>query len=221
MSPRETSASLGKTAIRVVGSTWLARFGAGRKDDADALTKMMGGSQQDLADRADAQGSAGGVVPGDGVREFRHHHGRAAGGMRRPQGGQRRASDGDKLDAVSPSLPHAPSLYIVTMDSRGMGSCSERPCRGLAAFLTRASLPHRWICVACGLFTGLAIGLVTEYYTSNSYKPVQEVTSSRSTSIACARVCSNVLLHVPLSNPWHARTCAQLHRHVGHTRKPS
>jgi inorganic pyrophosphatase len=32
-----------------------------------------------------------------------------------------------------------------------------------------------WICVACGLFTGLAIGLVTEYYTSNAYRPVQEV----------------------------------------------
>ena len=27
-----------------------------------------------------------------------------------------------------------------------------------------------WVCVACGLFTGLAIGLVTEYYTSNAYR---------------------------------------------------
>ena len=28
-------------------------------------------------------------------------------------------------------------------------------------------------CVTCGLWSGLIIGLITEYYTSNSYRPVQ------------------------------------------------
>lgn len=32
---------------------------------------------------------------------------------------------------------------------------------------------HMFICVAVGLWGGLLIGLVTEYYTSNRYKPVQ------------------------------------------------
>lgn len=30
-----------------------------------------------------------------------------------------------------------------------------------------------FFCVACGLWGGLIIGLVTEYYTSNRYQPVQ------------------------------------------------
>lgn len=30
-----------------------------------------------------------------------------------------------------------------------------------------------FVCVACGLWGGLAIGLQTEYFTSNRYKPVQ------------------------------------------------
>ena len=41
-----------------------------------------------------------------------------------------------------------------------------------------------WICVACGLFTGLAIGLVTEYYTSNAFRPVQEVANACKTGAA-------------------------------------
>ena len=32
---------------------------------------------------------------------------------------------------------------------------------------------HMFFCVACGLWGGLIIGLVTEYYTSNRYQPVQ------------------------------------------------
>merc|ERR1719183_3423728 len=40
------------------------------------------------------------------------------------------------------------------------------------------------ICVSCGLWSGLAIGLVTEYYTSHSYRPVREVAESQKTSAA-------------------------------------
>lgn len=32
---------------------------------------------------------------------------------------------------------------------------------------------YMFICVACGLWGGLAIGLQTEYFTSNRYRPVQ------------------------------------------------
>jgi len=32
-----------------------------------------------------------------------------------------------------------------------------------------------WICSFTGLWSGLIIGIITEYYTSHSYKPVREV----------------------------------------------
>jgi len=35
-----------------------------------------------------------------------------------------------------------------------------------------------WICVVCGLWGGCLIGFITEYYTSHSYRPVQEVSES-------------------------------------------
>merc|ERR1712195_381292 len=35
-----------------------------------------------------------------------------------------------------------------------------------------------WICVLCGLWGGCLIGFITEYYTSHSYRPVQEVAES-------------------------------------------
>lgn len=40
---------------------------------------------------------------------------------------------------------------------------------------TRPSHParHMFFCVAVGLWGGLVIGLVTEYYTSNRFQPVQ------------------------------------------------
>jgi len=43
---------------------------------------------------------------------------------------------------------------------------------------------HVFFCVACGLWSGLVIGLVTEYYTSHSYTPVREVADSCRTGAA-------------------------------------
>jgi hypothetical protein len=40
---------------------------------------------------------------------------------------------------------------------------------------------HLFICVAVGLWGGLVIGLVTEYFTSNRYKPVQVLSFLSST----------------------------------------
>lgn len=41
-----------------------------------------------------------------------------------------------------------------------------------------------FFCICCGLWSGLVIGLVTEYYTSHSYKPVREVAESCKTGAA-------------------------------------
>jgi H(+)-translocating pyrophosphatase len=43
---------------------------------------------------------------------------------------------------------------------------------------------HAFVCSAAGLWSGLAIGLVTEYYTSNAYRPVQELAESCKTGAA-------------------------------------
>lgn len=46
---------------------------------------------------------------------------------------------------------------------------------------------HQWgafVCIAVGLWAGLITGLVTEYYTSHSYKPVREVADSCQTGAA-------------------------------------
>jgi Na+/H+-translocating membrane pyrophosphatase len=37
---------------------------------------------------------------------------------------------------------------------------------------------HIFFCVMCGLWSGLLIGFVTEYYTSHSYTPVREVANA-------------------------------------------
>jgi hypothetical protein len=39
-------------------------------------------------------------------------------------------------------------------------------------------------CIACGLWSGLIIGYVTEYYTSNTYRPVREVADACETGAA-------------------------------------
>lgn len=64
-------------------------------------------------------------------------------------------------------------------------------------FITEFALPahftigettsSRWgalICVLCGLWSGLIIGYTTEYYTSNAYRPVQEIAEACETGAA-------------------------------------
>ncbi|KAG6511954.1 hypothetical protein ZIOFF_030035 [Zingiber officinale] len=50
-----------------------------------------------------------------------------------------------------------------------------------------------FFCVAIGLWTGLVIGFVTEYYTSNAYSPVQDVVDSCRTGAA-----TNVIFRLAL-----------------------
>lgn len=49
---------------------------------------------------------------------------------------------------------------------------------------TEASRWGAFICVLCGLWSGLIIGYTTEYYTSNAYRPVQEIAESCETGAA-------------------------------------
>jgi len=43
---------------------------------------------------------------------------------------------------------------------------------------------HVFICIACGLWSGMTIGLITEFYTSHSYNPVREVADACKTGAA-------------------------------------
>ncbi|CAI0389012.1 unnamed protein product [Linum tenue] len=56
----------------------------------------------------------------------------------------------------------------------------------LMNFVTELLSPFRqlFLCVAVGLWAGLIIGFVTEYYTSNAYSPVQDVADSCRTGAA-------------------------------------
>jgi len=49
---------------------------------------------------------------------------------------------------------------------------------------TNCKYYYAFICTATGLWSGLIIGIVTEYYTSSAYKPVQEVAESCKTGAA-------------------------------------
>ena len=60
-------------------------------------------------------------------------------------------------------------VYVISvccLPAEFMGIFSEEPERVVKNW-------HMFFCVASGLWGGLVIGLVTEYYTSNRYAPVQ------------------------------------------------
>ena len=71
---------------------------------------------------------------------------------------------------------HAIVAYVFLPDSFCFEGCN------------RASEVHTWwgafISLACGLWAGLLTGLITEYYTSHSYRPVREVAESSKTGAA-------------------------------------
>ena len=57
-------------------------------------------------------------------------------------------------------------LSVCALPAEFTGIFSEEPERVVKNW-------HMFFCVAVGLWGGLIIGLVTEYYTSNAYAPVQ------------------------------------------------
>ena len=58
-----------------------------------------------------------------------------------------------------------PAAGMYLPDTFDFGQKLPHPCTPVKAFF----------CIACGLWSGLIIGYTTEYYTSNSYSPVQEL----------------------------------------------
>ena len=57
-------------------------------------------------------------------------------------------------------------LTIWTLPDEFVGIYANDPTRIVKGW-------HPFVCVAAGLWGGLIIGVVTEYYTSNRYSPVQ------------------------------------------------
>ena len=55
---------------------------------------------------------------------------------------------------------------------------------GVSAVITTFFYSDVFACIACGLWSGLLIGFITEYYTSHSYKPVREVAEACRTGAA-------------------------------------
>ena len=81
-----------------------------------------------------------------------------------------------------------PALYLaayLTLPDRlyGLGPVDRTPI-------------HAFICTVAGLFTGLIIGYVTEYYTSHSYTPVREVARACETGAATNIIYGMALGHL-------------------------
>lgn len=71
------------------------------------------------------------------------------------------------------TLTDLPSNLVIQNEDVNMGSSYYNLTPGTAFF-----------CSLSGLIVGLAIGILTEYYTSNAYQPVQEVSESCKTGAA-------------------------------------
>jgi inorganic pyrophosphatase len=72
-----------------------------------------------------------------------------------------------------------PAAYVLTM--------TALPAEFTGLFADATVVAKNWqifLCVASGIWGGLIIGLVTEYYTSNTYEPVQDVADSCRTGAA-------------------------------------
>lgn len=100
------------------------------------------------------------------------------------------------------------------------GALYDRCCLHSAA---AAVCRYMFVCVACGLWGGLAIGLQTEYFTSNRYRPVQDVADAcrtgpatdiifglalgyKSTIIPCFVIAITIYIANSLAGAWHKGT---------------
>jgi H+-translocating diphosphatase len=66
---------------------------------------------------------------------------------------------------------------------------------GFTDSATPATITDAWVCCLFGLWSGLIIGLITEYYTSHSYKPVRELADACQTGAA-----TNIIYGIALGN---------------------
>jgi len=84
---------------------------------------------------------------------------------------------------------------------------SEFIITGVAATLT-ATPVDAFVCVSCGVVGGLIIGLITEYYTSNTFKPVKDVADSCVTGAATNVIYGLALGYVSVIIPVFVLACA-------------
>ncbi|KDD76475.1 Inorganic H+ pyrophosphatase [Helicosporidium sp. ATCC 50920] len=85
-----------------------------------------------------------------------------------------------KMQLVVSTLLMTPAAFVLAktaLPSSFTGLFHADPTRAVASW-------HIFICVAVGLWGGLAIGLVTEFFTSNRFSPVQDVADSCRTGAA-------------------------------------
>ncbi|KAL4855826.1 Pyrophosphate-energized vacuolar membrane proton pump [Chlorella vulgaris] len=85
-----------------------------------------------------------------------------------------------KGQLIISTLAMTPVVYVISvcaLPAEFTGIFSEEPERVVKNW-------HMFFCVAAGLWGGLVIGLVTEYYTSNRYTPVQDVADACRTGAA-------------------------------------
>ena len=83
-----------------------------------------------------------------------------------------------KLQLIISTVLMTPTLYVVAISSLPVN---------FSFYATPVVETHNYyafICVAVGLWAGLIIGYVTEYFTSHSYRPVREVAESCQTGAA-------------------------------------
>merc|ERR1719272_1092635 len=88
-----------------------------------------------------------------------------------------------KTQLLVSSLLMTPVLYVLANFFLPAATCGE--CVGGFVVGGICSSPLKaFFCVAFGLWGGCAIGFITEYYTSFSYKPVQEIANACRTGAA-------------------------------------
>jgi len=88
-----------------------------------------------------------------------------------------------KMQLVLVTVFITPAVFFLTMLFLPASFCFPKP--GVECTdETSTTWFGAFLCVASGLWAGLAIGLVTEYYTSHSYSPVREVADSCKTGAA-------------------------------------
>jgi len=90
------------------------------------------------------------------------------------------------LNQIEPSLKRQLVISTVLMTPVLWGLCDVFLPANIKSIggATNVKNWHVFVSGACGLWSGLAIGLITEYYTSYSWRPVQEVSRSCETGAA-------------------------------------
>jgi inorganic pyrophosphatase len=79
-----------------------------------------------------------------------------------------------KMQLVASTIAMTPVLYGVATALLPERFCVKAlSADGQCAYSTPT---HAFVCLVVGLWAGLIVGLITEYYTSHSYSPVREVT---------------------------------------------